>query len=69
MDKQKLSIDPSAGLQRADLTIRIGDRANVTAGVAVTTTGLLAIGALVSSILLSTAVIVRVAVGRQPPQK
>ena len=47
---------------RAKATIRIGRHTRLSARVDVTTPGLFAIGALVSSILLSTAVIVRVSV-------
>lgn len=47
---------------RAKATIRIGRHSRFTARVDVTSTGLLAVGALVSSILLSTAVLVRVSV-------
>lgn len=49
------------GTQRASVALQIGSHARISAEVAVTSGGLLAIGALVSSILLSTAVIVRVA--------
>jgi anti-sigma-K factor RskA len=48
--------------QRARATMRIGRHTRFAARVEVTSTGLLAIGALVSSILLSTAVLVRVSV-------
>lgn len=48
--------------QRATATIRIGTHTEFAARVEVTSTGLLAIGGLVSSILLSTAVLVRVSV-------
>ena len=47
--------------QRATIKLRAGKHARVSARVEVTPTGLLAIGALVSSILLSSAVIVRAA--------
>lgn len=43
---------------RATFTATIGDRASMSAEVTITTPGLLAIGALVSSILVSSAVIV-----------
>ncbi len=56
---------PPPGTQHARLAIGIGTRARIEAEVAVTPQGLLAIGALVSAILLSTAVIVRAA--RRPP--
>lgn len=49
--------------QRASLKLHFGKRAKLSLRVDVTPDGLLAIGALVSSILLSTAVIVAVAVG------
>ena len=48
-------------IQRATIKLRAGKHARVSARVEVTPTGLLAIGALVSSILLSSAVIVRAA--------
>lgn len=47
--------------QHAALALRIGKRTRVRAEVTVTPLGLLSIGALVSSILLSAAVIVRAA--------
>lgn len=47
---------------RARASIRLGKRSRLDARIAVTSGGLLAIGALVSSILLSTAVLVHVAV-------
>ena len=47
--------------QHAALALRIGKRMQMRAEVAVTPLGLLSIGALVSSILLSSAVIVRAA--------
>jgi hypothetical protein len=46
---------------RARLRLKIGRRSALRADVAIGTSGLLAIGGLVSSILLSTAVIVRAA--------
>jgi hypothetical protein len=52
---------PAPDVQHAQLALRIGDRTNLTMEVRVTSTGLLAIGALVSSILVSSAVIVRAA--------
>jgi hypothetical protein len=48
--------------QRAKLTLRLGKRARLCARVEMTSEGLLAVGALVSSILLSTAVLVGVSV-------
>jgi len=48
-------------VQHAQLGLRIGDRTTLSMEVTVTSTGLLAIGALVSGILLSSAVIVRAA--------
>lgn len=48
--------------QTAEVTLAAGKRFRLDARVAVTSGGLVAIGALVSSILLSTAVLVRVAV-------
>jgi hypothetical protein len=47
---------------RARATIRIGKHTRLAARVDITTPGLLAVGALVSTILLSTAVLVRVSV-------
>jgi hypothetical protein len=52
---------PAQDIQHAQFGLRIGDRTNLTLEVRVTSTGLLAIGALVSSILVSSAVIVRAA--------
>jgi len=52
---------PAPGRNHARLAIRIGKRSGVTADVSVTPAGLLSIGALVSAILLSSAVIVRAA--------
>jgi hypothetical protein len=49
---------------RVRLRLKIGRRSALRADVAIGSSGLLAIGGLVSSILLSTAVIVRVAKGR-----
>jgi hypothetical protein len=54
--------------QHAALKVRFGRRARLAVRVDVTNEGLLAIGALVSSILLSTAVLVGVAVQR-PDQR
>ena len=53
--------------QTADLDLSLGSAMSLAAQVRVTSGGLLAIGALVSSILLSTAVIVRTAKGGGPP--
>jgi hypothetical protein len=50
---------------RAAASIRIGDRVELSAEASATRTGLLAVGVLVSSILLSTAVIVAVAAQRR----
>jgi hypothetical protein len=47
--------------QHAHLAVRFGKKGRLRADVSVTPLGLLSIGALVSSILLSTAVIVRAA--------
>ena len=44
--------------QSVDLTLRAGNKLRLRAGVSVTPVGLLSIGALVSSILLSSAAIV-----------
>lgn len=54
---------PLSGMQHAGFEIRIGERASLRAEVSVTSVGLLSIGALVSSVLLSTAVVVRAARG------
>jgi hypothetical protein len=56
------SVLPLMPHQRAKATIRIGRHTRFTARVDVTSAGLLAVGALVSSILLSTALLVRVSV-------
>jgi len=55
-------IHRAASYQRANATLRFGRRAKLSATVEVTSGGLLSIGALVSTILLSTAVLVHVAV-------
>ena len=47
--------------QHGRAILKLGERASADAEVSVTTSGLLAIGILVSGILLSTAVLVRVA--------
>ncbi|MGI4731045.1 MAG: hypothetical protein ACRYFW_04755 [Janthinobacterium lividum] len=56
----------SEDMQRATLRIAAGKRVSLTMEVAVTSRGLVSIGALVSSILLSTAVVVAVATRRPP---
>jgi hypothetical protein len=68
MKKDKLPAPPPPptvvappGAQQAHFAIRIGERAGLSADVTVTSAGLLAIGGLVSAILLSTAVLVRAA--------
>jgi hypothetical protein len=53
--------------QHAALSLRLGKRARLSAEVTVTSRGLLAIGGLVSSILVSTALIVHVARGTNKP--
>ncbi len=53
---------PPAAHHRARATIRIGRHTRLSARIDITTPGLLAVGALVSSVLLSTAVLVRVSV-------
>ena len=53
---------PRKPTQRARLSLRVGKHSRISARVDVTSEGLLAIGGLVSSILLSTAVLVGVAV-------
>jgi hypothetical protein len=58
--------EPPAG-KAATVSIRIGERASFEAGI--TTTGLLAVGALVSGILLSSAVIVLAAGRRTAPPR
>ncbi|MCC2976821.1 hypothetical protein LK533_09065 [Sphingomonas sp. PL-96] len=53
-------VNPTApGRQRASVSLKFGRRRGFSASVEVTPAGLLAIGGLVSSILLSTAVLVR----------
>lgn len=61
--------DHSADRQRGEVHLRIGQTVDIKASVDVTSTGLLAITALVSGILLSTAVLVHCAVreGRRFP--
>ena len=54
-------VEPAHVPNRARLDIRIGKRGRVSAEVAVTNLGLLSIGGLVSSILLSTAILIRAA--------
>jgi hypothetical protein len=61
-----MTIQPPAlarrdSVQHAGLALRIGKRTRLRADVSVTPLGLVSIGALVSSILLSSAVIVRAA--------
>lgn len=53
---------PAPARQEARARIRLGKRSRFDAQLSVTSGGLLAIGALVSSILLSSAVLVHVAV-------
>ena len=57
-----------ADRQHATFSLRIGKRARMDAAVTVTDRGLLTIGALVSSILLSSAAIVWVARRRPAPR-
>lgn len=52
---------PAPGRHEARLALRVGDRSHLTLDIAITSGGLLAIGALVSMILLSTATIVATA--------
>ncbi|TXC72033.1 hypothetical protein FSB78_14560 [Sphingomonas ginsenosidivorax] len=61
MTKQSLSARPPAPVHRAKAAIRFGRRAGLTASVRITSGGILSVGALVSGILLSTAVLVRAA--------
>ena len=57
---QPRALEPLAsGRQRAAVSLKLGRRRRLSATVEVTPAGLLAIGGLVSSILLSTAVLVR----------
>ena len=58
---RKSSANPAAGRQRAAVTLAIGKRSGFTAEIDVSSGGLLAIGALVSSILFSTALVVAAA--------
>jgi hypothetical protein len=61
--------EPQADRQRSEFHLRFGQAVDIRASVDVSSTGLLAITALVSGILLSTAVLVRSAVreGRRFP--
>lgn len=59
--------DPRTGRQRAAISLSPGP-VRLKAKVDVTRGGLLAVGVLVSSILLSTAVLVRVAKQGRPPR-
>lgn len=52
---------PPPRVHRAKAAIRFGRRAGLTASVRITSGGILSVGALVSGILLSTAVLVRAA--------
>jgi hypothetical protein len=61
---QAVALEPvTSGRQRATVFVQLGKRRRLGASVEVTPAGLLAIGGLVSSILLSTAVLVRSAAG------
>ncbi len=61
-DRRRGHVMPADGArQTADLEVRLGKRAGFALRVSVTPGGLLAIGGLVSAILLSTAAIVRTA--------
>ena len=51
-------VKPAAGVQHVSFALKIGERSGLAAQVSVTSVGLLSIGALISSILLSSAVIV-----------
>ena len=61
MSKPPSILAPPYATQQARVAVAIGRRTSLTAEVAVTPSGLLAIGSLVSAILLSTAVIVHTA--------
>ena len=61
MTKQSLPTLPPPPVHRAKAAIRFGRRAGLTASVRITSGGILSVGALVSGILLSTAVLVRAA--------
>lgn len=61
MTKQSLPSLPPATVHRAKAVLRFGHRARLTASVRITSGGILSVGALVSGILLSTAVLVRAA--------
>lgn len=52
------AIAPAPLYQRAKISLRVGRRTRLVLGARVTSGGLLAIGGMVSSILLSTAVLV-----------
>ena len=60
LETVETNVDDQAGINRAVLKVRVG-KAAITSKVEVTTPGLIAIGALVSSILVSTAGLVWVA--------
>jgi hypothetical protein len=60
--KRSISTNDSARYQRGKLSIDLGRRVRLRAEVELTSGGLLAIAALVSSILLSTAVLVHTAI-------
>jgi hypothetical protein len=53
---------PGPPLQTADLSLKLGKRVGLDMRVRLTSAGILSVGALVSGILLSTAVLVAVAV-------
>lgn len=57
----------SPGYQRAELSLKMASGAEMSAKLAVTRSGILAIAVLVSTILLSTAVVVRAARADTPP--
>jgi hypothetical protein len=66
---QTTRAEPAGDRQRAELHVRFGQAVDVKTSLDVSSAGLLAITALVSSILLSTAILVRSAVreGRRFP--
>jgi hypothetical protein len=59
MDQPDLPmVQPTAGVHRARFALKLGDRAGMVAEATITSGGLVAVGALVSSIVLASAVIV-----------
>jgi hypothetical protein len=61
-------ISPWSARQRAEVSIRVGRRGALRASVEITPVGLLAIGAMVSAMLLSSAAIVDAALRHRRPR-